>query len=164
MNENRGFHIAVFEADPAVVRVVSFNDDKSPVSKKMELKARKLAVRHIKEILKKSEPHSRVSLSDSQPKVFRAGTVILLIFELQVTFEEEAMFLWQPMVALTNTGFWPLEGACAWDPRFLSVNDKLYLTYYATLACSPCGDVNFFVYDVSSGTPKKIYENGNFSN
>jgi hypothetical protein len=156
------FDIAVVGAEPAAVRVVIPKDDKSMVSKKMELQARKLAESYIKREFRKS--YYPTSVSDAKPKVFRKGNVTLRIFELQSTIEK-GTFPWEPgpTVALTNTGVFLLEGLCTYGvPKFFSVNDKLYLTYKPTLGCCGCGNIHFFVYDVSSGTPKKVYENGKF--
>jgi hypothetical protein len=156
------FSMAVVGADPAAVRLVPLKDDKSPVPKEIELKARKLAAVHIEEPQKLYDG-SRVpiSVSDAQPKVLRTDNVTLLIFELQADGEP-----WEPgpTVALTSAGVFRLDGACTYgEPVFFSVNDKLYLTYDATVHCCGCGDTNFFVYDLSSGTPKLVYRNSSFS-
>ncbi|MBI4965288.1 MAG: hypothetical protein HY913_18575 [Desulfomonile tiedjei] len=156
----REYRIAVVGADPQAVRPVSIKDDKSPVPKELELEARKLAAPNM------AEPQSLsgrvpVSLSDAQPKVLRTENVTLLIFELQADKEP-----WEPgpTVALTDAGVFLLDGACTYgEPTFFSVNDKLYLTYDATVSCCGCGDRHFFVYDLSSGTPKMVYRNSKFA-
>lgn len=154
------FCIAVVGTDPAAIRVVSPKDDKSPVAKEIESKARKLAVPHIQEPQRLYDM-SRVPVTDAKPKVLRTEKVTLLIFEIQAEGEPWAP---GPTVALTNAGVFLLEGACTYgDPTFFSVNDKLYVTYNATVACCGCGDTNFFVYDLSRPTPKKVYHDTTFS-
>lgn len=165
-NEERGvgrFDVAVVGAESTAVRVVSPKKDKSSEPKTIELKARELADSYIKRKFKES--YYPTCVSDARPRVLRTENVTLLTFELQVTYEKGTV-PWEPgpTVALTNSGVFLLEGTCTYcEPIFLSANDRLYLTYVATVGCCGCGDMNFFVYDVSSGTPKKVYENGNFS-
>lgn len=163
------FRIAVVGADPAAVRLVSLKDDKSPVPQEMELKARKLAARHIEEPKDTSDQTGYpVTISDARPTVFRAENVTLLTFELQVTYDRrEGPIPWEPgpTLVLMNGEVFLLEGACTCgEPIFFIANDKLYLTYVATVACCGCGDVNSFVYDLSSGTPKMVYQNSSFAN
>lgn len=169
--ENRrvfaGFYIAVVGADPAAVSVVPVMDDRSPVPKEIEQKARKLAARHIE------KPHDSyddteypVTVSDAKPTVLRAENVTLLTYELQVTYGSEAPIPWEPgpTVAWTNTGVFLLDGACTYgEPKFFSVNNRLHLTYSATVYCCGCGDTNFFVYDLSDESPELVYHNSDFS-
>lgn len=156
------FRMAVVGADPAAVRLVALKDDTSPVPQEMQLKARKLAVPRIEEPKRVIDMTPvPVRLSDSDPKVLRAKNVTLLIFELLADGDP-----WEPgpTVALINGAAFRLAGACTYgEPIFFTVNDKLHLTYTATVACCGCGDTNFFVYDLSSGTPKLVYHNSSFS-
>jgi len=156
------YHIAVVGTDPAMVNLVSLKDDKSQVPKEIELKARELAAPKMKGPQRLSDMRRvPISLSDAQPKVLRTRNVTLLVFDLWADGEP-----WQPgpTVALMNGKVFLLDGACTYsEPTFFSVNDKLYLTYHATVACCGCGDTNYFVYDLSSGTPKMVYSNGKFS-
>lgn len=159
----RSFRIAVVGADPAAVRLVSLQEGGTPIPKDIEVNARKLATPHIEEPQKVSDgSRVPVGLSDTPPKVLRSQNVTLLIFELQADGEP-----WEPgpTVALINEKLSLLEGACTYgEPMFFSVNGKLYLTYRATVACCGCGDSNTFVYDLSNGTPKKVYQDSSFAN
>ena len=102
-----------------------------------------------------------ITLSSAQPKVLRAANVTLLLFEL---LADGAPWEPGPTVALLNGEVFLLEGACTYgEPTFFSVNDRLYLTYTATVGCCGCGEMHFFVYDFSSGTPKKVYDSYNFA-
>lgn len=156
------FDIAVVGADLTAVRVIPPRKDKSPVPETTGLEARKLADSYIKLNFKGS---NHPSISDAQPTVLRAENVTLLTFELRAT-DETGTIPWEPgpTVALTDSGVFLLEGTCTYGtPIFFSVNDRLYLAYDVTIGCCGCGNSFFFIYDLSSGTPKKVYENGKFA-
>lgn len=73
----RKFRVAVVGADPASVRVVSPSGDTSPMSKGVDLSARKLAVTHIEEPQEVSDQtRFRVSLSPAKPGVLRAENIL----------------------------------------------------------------------------------------
>ncbi len=68
-----------------------------------------------------------------------------------------------PVLVLKDNAFL-LEGSCAFrSPFFFSVKEKLHVSYWATVACCGCGDLNFFVYDLSGESPKLVYDNSHFS-
>lgn len=153
------FQMAVVGADPAAVRMVSHKEGRSTVPKEALLRARKLAATHLQEPPKGADPdrwRNGPSLSDKY-KVLRTENVTLIIFWHQEVFELG------PTVVLTKGELFSLEGTCTNDHTFFSVNDKLYLTYVASIYCCGCGDIHFFVYDLSGATPKKVYHNWNFS-
>ncbi len=155
--------MAVVGVEPAAVRLLSHEELESPVSKEIESKARKVAVPDIDPLRKVVDNSSvPIGLSKKPPKVVRVGDVTLLTFELEA--EEEP---WQPgptVVVKKDGQVFRLDGACTGEPLFFSVNDKLHLTYHATVTCCACGDTHFFVYDLSTETPEEIYHNSSFSN
>lgn len=158
-----GFRIAIVGVDPAVVRLISVEKEASPITKEIELKARELAAPRIEEPQKVSDgSRVPVGLSDAPPKVIRTENVTLLTFELQAQGEP-----WEPgpIVLLMDDKMFLLEGACTYGkPILFSVNGRLHLTYHSTVHCCGCGDSNSFVYDLSSGTPKKVYQDSTFAN
>ncbi len=157
------FDIAIIGAETGAVHMVSVKKDEAPAPKQMELTARKLAVPRIEEPQRLIDgTRVSVGLSDAQPKVLRTENVTLLIFQLQ---EDGKPSEPGPTVALMDGGIFRLEGACTYgEPTFFFVNDKLHLTYAATVGCCGCGNLNFFVYNLSSGTPRQVYRNDTFSN
>lgn len=162
-----GFYMAIVGADPTAVRVVSVMDDRTPVPKKIEQEARKTAARHIEGPNDSSDDTEvTVTISDLQPRVLRAENVTLLVFQLQIKGDDVPQNPWAPgpTVAWTNAGVFLFGGACTYgEPKFFSINDKLYVTYKATVDCCGCGDMNFFVYDLSGKSPKLVYHNNDFS-
>jgi hypothetical protein len=157
------FDIAIIGAGTEAVHKVSVKKDGAPVPKEMELKARELAVPRIEEPQRLIDgTRVSVGLSDAQPKVFRTENVTLLIFQLQEDGEPSEP---GPTIVLMDGKIFRLEGACTYGkPTFFFVNDKLHLTYAATVGCCGCGNLNSFVYDLSSGTPRQVYSNDVFSN
>jgi hypothetical protein len=157
------FEIAIIGAETDAVHKVSVKRDGAPVPKEMELTARKLAVPRIEEPQRLIDgTRVSVGLCDAQPKVLRTENVTLLIFQLQ---EDGKPSEPGPTVVLMDGKIFRLEGACTYEePTFFFVNDKLHLTYAATVGCCGCGNLNFFVYDLSSGTPRQVYRNDMFSN
>ena len=155
-----GFDIAVVGADPSTIKLVPLKDDRSPVPKHIEAKARKLVISEVETPQDVSDPDTiPVTVSKSQPIVHRAAHVTLLTFELLADGSP-----WQhgPTVALINGKIFLLDGLCTnIQPIFFSVNDKLYLTYMYG-GCDT-GDRRFYVYDFSSGIPKMVYVNGTFA-
>ncbi len=160
-HKNR-FDIAVVGIDPSAVHLMPPQNDRSPVSKEVELKARKLVTPKIESPRKIVDmTQVPISLSDAQPKVLRVGKFTLLTFDLNAEGKP-----WEPgpTAILTGGQVFRLEGTCTYgEPMFFSVNDRPYLTYTATVACCGCGDTNFFVYDLSSGIPKMVYQNSDLS-
>jgi hypothetical protein len=100
------------------------------------------------------------ALADAKPKVLKAAGVTVAIFDLQID-----RMPWEPgpTVLMTKTGAFLLQGACTYGHMFFFVNDRLHLTYRGTVHCCGCGDINFFVYDVSDDTPAVVYHNAEFS-
>jgi hypothetical protein len=156
------YRIAVIGGDPGAVQLAHPSNDKSPVSKEIELKARKIAAPEIEKLQKISDlSQATTTLSNTPPKVIRVGDITLLTFELTMDGEP-----WEPgpTVVITKAGVFLLQGACTYgEPVFFSVDDKLYIAYTATMSCCACGDINHLVCDLSGKTPNMVYVNSNFS-
>ena len=156
------YRIAVIGADPEAVQLAHPSNDKSPVSKEIELKARKIAAPEIEKLQKISDlSQAKTGFSDSPPKVIRVGDITLLRFDLTMDGQS-----WEPgpTVVVTKAGAFLLQGACTYgEPVFFSVHDKLYVAYTATMSCCACGDINHLVCDLSGETPNMVYVNSNFS-
>lgn len=159
--------IAVVGVGPAAVRVVPPKDDKAPIPKLIELKARLLAKSP------NSDPcHPRPSsgihkaIAGAPPRVIRTKDATLLIFQCvdphAVENGDAALYDGPPVLYMNNDVF-RLCGACSDSSLFFTVNNRLYLTYSATGSCCGCGDSHFFVYDLSGKTPNEVYWNSNFS-
>ncbi len=155
------YFVAIMGVEPSAVIVLEPDADNSPVPKEIELKARKLALPKIKGPRRLSDmTRVPIGVSDAPPNVFRTGNVTLLNFELTLGGKPWEM---GPTVALTNAGVFLLEGACTGNPIFFSVNGRLHATYGGTVFCCGCGDSNSFVYALSNGTPKMVYQDSFFS-
>jgi hypothetical protein len=156
-DENR-FRVAVIGVDPSAVHVVEPKTDKSALSKDIELKARKIASNVYQNLSEPTQP--AVDVADSSPDVFSVGNTAFLIFECTDEFYNQEGL---PVLILNNNAFL-LEGMCASrSPFFFTVNNKLHVSYWATVACCGCGDSNFFVYDLSGESPMQVYHNSDFS-
>jgi hypothetical protein len=140
------FSIAVVGTDPAVVGLIAPMYVQTPLPKDIESKARELVTSSDEGV------ELYYPISESAPKVLRAGERALLMFEC----EERAA-----VVLLADNSLFPLEGRCTRDHVFFTVRAKLYLTYLDT--CCGCGWRDRIVYDLSTGVPKKVYANGAFS-
>lgn len=141
--------IAVVGADSSVVRVIEPKTDESFLSAEIELKARKFA-----------SSEYDVDVADSAPDVFGVGNTAFLLFECK----SKVLFWYGLPVFVINNNVFPLNGLCASKPPFFfSVKEKLYVSYWATVACCDCGDSNFFVYDLSGESPKLVCHNSDFS-
>lgn len=138
--------IAVIGVDARAVRLISPQDDHSPLSEELESRARR--------VLKESGAGQGAlpSLADSAPEVKKVGRVTLLTFRTET--DDTAAVL------LLNNNFVSL-GLCTFEHLFFSLNDKLHLTYRK--GCCACGEVINFVYDLSGEAPKKVYGNAKFS-
>jgi hypothetical protein len=155
------FRIAIVGADPAMITVVAPKEDKSPVPKPLESKARRLAKSA------KSDPCIDVggpsgihkAIGDSPPEALRVQDRVLLTFQTIKDFPVDN----GPAVLVINNQVFRLCGSCPYSPLFFTVKDKLYLTYAATVHCCGCGDLSFFVYDISGASPRLVYENPAFS-
>jgi len=151
--------IAVVGVDPSAVRVVEPKTDESPLSKEIESRARKIASSEYQRNFRNPEG-SVVDVADSPPDVFSVGNTAFLLFKCSDEFYNQDGL---PVLVLNNDAFL-LEGACAVrSPFFFSVKEKLYVAYWATVACCGCGDSNFFVYDLSGESPKLVCHNSDFS-
>ena len=149
--------VVVVGTDPSAVRFIEPNTDISALSKELELKARKVASSGYQKI-RATQPIRDVAASP--PEVFGVGNAAFLLFKSTDDFLNQDGL---PVMALREDVF-PLEGACAFRaPFFFSVNGKLHVSYWATVACCGCGDSQFFVYDLSGESPKLAYQNSDFS-
>ncbi len=156
--DNTWYEIAVVGVALSGVHVVEARNDKSPLSQEMEAKARKVAKTGYKAL---SAPGEHVKdVADSAPEVFRAGDAAFLLFKCTDEFLNQDGL---PVLVLNNNAFL-LEGSCAFrSPFFFTVNNKLHVSYGATVACCGCGDSNLFVYDLSGESPELVYQNSDFS-
>ncbi len=156
------YRIAVVGADPEAVQLAHPSNDKSPVSKEIESKARQVAAPEIDKLQKIADlSQAAIRLSDTPPKVIRVADKTLLTFALTMNGDT-----WEPgpTVVVTKAGVFLLQGACTYgDPIFFSVDDRLYVAYTATMSCCACGDINHLVCDLSTETPDMVYLNSNFS-
>ena len=149
--------VALIGIDPSAIHVVEPKNDKSALSKDMELKARKIASAAYKEM---RNPDSVADVADSPPDVFSVGNTAFLLFKCTEDFFNQDGL---PVLVLKDKAFL-LGGACALkSPFFFSVKEKLHVAYWATVSCCGCGDSNFFIYDVSVESPKLVYQNSDFS-
>jgi hypothetical protein len=148
--------VAVIGVDPSAVEVVEPKTEKASLAKDMELKAHKIAGAAYREM---RNPDSVADVADSPPDVFSVGETAFLLFKCTDDFFNQDGL---PVLVLKDKAFL-LEGACALKPFFFSVNGKLHVAYWATVACCGCGDSNFFIYDVSGESPKLVYHNSDFS-
>jgi hypothetical protein len=156
-DDQKRFSVAVVGIGPSEVHVIEPKTDKSALSEDIELKARKIASSAYQEIRAIQEVRD---VADSPPDVFSVGNTAFLLFKCTDTFLNQDGL---PILVLKNNAFL-LEGSCAFrSPFFFSVKKKLYVSYWATVACCGCGDSNFFVYDLSGESPKLVYKNSNFS-
>ena len=153
------YRVAVVGADPAAVRVAEPKTDGSPLPKEIETKARKIASSEYQRNFRDAQG-SVADVADSLPDVFSVGNAAFLLFKCTDGFYNQDGL---PVLVLNNDAFL-LKGSCASrSPCFFSVKEKLYVAYSATVVCCGCGDVNFFVYDLSGGSPRLVYHNGDFS-
>ncbi|MBI5249667.1 MAG: hypothetical protein HY912_09245 [Desulfomonile tiedjei] len=153
--------IAIVGVDTSAVRVLEPRGDRSSLSKYVEMKALRAAKRRAKEgcAFERNQLHRYVG--DSPPDVFRAGNAAFLVFRYNEKLSNE----YGPIVLLIQNEAFKLCGSCTYTPPLLfSVNERLYLAYWATVSCCGCGDRAFFVYDVSGAVPTLVYENSHFSN
>jgi hypothetical protein len=156
--DTKRFRVAVVGVDPSAVRVVEPTTDESPLSKEIESKARKIASSAYQRNFRNPEG-SVIDVADSPPKVFSVGNTAFLLFKCTDGFYNQDGL---PVLVLNSNAFL-LKGKCARSPFFFSVKEKLYVSYWATVACCGCGDSNFFVYDLLGASPKLVYQNSDFS-
>ncbi len=144
--------LAVLGVDASAVRVIEPKTDKSFLSAETQLKARKLASSVY-------EGWRSMDVSDAPPDVSHVGNTAFLLFD-----PSEASDCYGLPVLVLNNNVFSLKGHCVSNPPFFfSVNEKLYVSYWALVACCGCGDSNFFVYDLSGKSPKLVYKNSSFS-
>jgi hypothetical protein len=149
--------VAVLGVDASVVRVIEPKTDESLLSAETQLKAHKFAS---SEYRKRAGSEYEGSIDVADPDVFGVGNTAFLLFECE---SEVLPWYGLPVLVLNNNVF-SLKGLCASKPPFFfSVKEKLYVSYWGTVACCDCGDSNFFVYDLSGKSPKLVYKNRNFS-
>jgi hypothetical protein len=141
--------IAVIGVSPEAVRFIRPSEDKSPLPKDVELEARR-------KVKLPKELEENYPMSDAAAQIIRVGEIVLVLFGRHTGSMKEASFFSAALIM--NNEVYPLEGPCTHTHNFLSVNDKLHLTYRSQ--CCGCGALDILVYDLSSGTPKKVYDNG----
>lgn len=156
------FSIGVVGQGPLRVRPARVSADDAALPREWEKRARKLAEQAVRGDEQEKPGKGRVAaaLSPAKPKVVKAADVLLVLFDLQMD-----RMPWEPgpTVVVTQDGAFLLQGACTYGHLFFLVNDKLHLTYHGTVHCCACGDMNFFVYDLSEGSPALVYHNGEFT-
>ena len=151
------FAIAVIGMDPAKVRLVTTAEKSVPLSENTILKARQLVKSHEPDQKKKSKGRLSYHITHAPPKVINAGKAALIVFQNTDYSDEDG-----PAVLFLNNKFFLLRGnSCTGGHVFFFINDRLHLTYDDS--CCACGWWCQIVYDLSSGTPKQVYENGKFS-
>jgi hypothetical protein len=152
------FDIGVVDTDPPVVRLVKIQDDKSPLPKDVELKARKLALSAKSAPCLKSPRYNIIPqfISDAPPHVYRTKYATFMVMQC---FKDAPQENGPPVLFIHNKIF-RLCGACSDSPVFFTMNGRLYLTYTTTIYGCGCGDLNFMVYDLSGPTPKRVYWDG----
>jgi len=156
--QERRFNVAVIGVEPEAIKASGLNESKQPLPMAVEYSARKVARDAYHKFAAPDQPHRDVA--ESRPDVFRAGDAAYLLFKCTDEFLNQDGL---PILVLKNNTF-RLEGTCAFkQPFFFTVNDKLHISYWATVACCGCGDSNFFVYDLSGGAPKLLHQNSHFS-
>ena len=143
--------IAIVGVDPTRVRPIQPQDGQFLIPRDVELRARRLVER------KGSDPESPWGVSDSRPEVLKVERFTLLRFHLKGKGEEKHGLV----LLFFNNEFFELEGWCTTKPVFFFVNDKLHLAY-AEGGCGS-GELIFFVYDLSDGSPKIVYANADLS-
>ena len=142
------FGVAVMGVDRAVIRLVSIREDESPLPEHIELKAHVL-LPLTSNPCKSDRLVARRSISSILPsKVLRVGDSVL-------RFSTDH----GPTVLFRINDVFRLCGACTSGHIFFRVNDKLYLTYEGSDCCD-CSTrlLTRYVYDLSSGTPKLVYD------
>jgi hypothetical protein len=134
--------IAIVGVDSSEAHIVEPKNDKSLLSKDMESKARKIASAAYR-------AEGFPDAADFAPDVFIVGKTALLLFK---STDESLNGDGLPVIVFNNNAF-ELDGTCAWSPFFLSVKEKIYLAYWATVGCC-CGQNLLLVYDLSGESPK----------
>ncbi|MBI5570717.1 MAG: ankyrin repeat domain-containing protein [Desulfomonile tiedjei] len=142
-------YLGVVGVDLSAIRPVQPSDDKSPVPHEVELEARRVARRS-------DAVQERWPFSDVSPEIVRVGDVTLVKFGLHTGSREDEPGFFAAVLIVNGKPF-ELEARCTDDHHFFAVNDRLHLTY--TGHCCGCGWISQVVYDLSSGTPRKVYEN-----
>jgi hypothetical protein len=149
--------VAVIGVNARAVRPIPSRHDESPVPRNVESRVRRLldppegeGQERYKEV--------GIELSTTSPKVLKVDHVTMLRFGLNDVGELKNK---GPGVICVNDQLFRLEGWCTQNHRFFSVYEKLHLSY--TCFCCGCGEVIFYVYDLSGKTPKIVYQNGKFS-
>jgi hypothetical protein len=157
--EKFGGYVAVVGMDPRTVRAIPLSDERSPVPKDMEAKARELLKDYdFQEGVEIIAP--RLVKPGGSQAAPRALDVALVTFGFEVNNES----VWEngPSVLFVNETAFRLGGNCTWDPIFLTIQGKLHLAYTAQEAyCS--GERILYVCDLSGEAPKKVYGNGRLS-
>jgi hypothetical protein len=151
--KKRDIDVVVLGVDASAVRVIEPKTDESFLSAETQLKAREFAR---SEYRKRAGSEYEGSIDVADPDVFGVGNTAFLLFE-----PENEVLPWYglPVLVLNNNVF-SLKGRCVSNPPFFfSVKEKLYVSYWATVACCDCADSNFFVYDLSGKSPKLVYWN-----
>jgi hypothetical protein len=152
-SECPGGIVAVIGVDARAVRPIFPIDAHAPLSEELELEARR--------VLNESGAGKGAlpAIADSSAKVVKVGRVTLLKFRTENGNSRDEPLTFAAVLSVNNN-FVPL-GVCTTKHLFFSVYDRLHLAY--TKECCACGEVIFYVYDLSDEVPKIVYQNGNFS-
>lgn len=152
--------LALVGVDAAAVRVVPDKVDGSPVPKEIELKARELLNPTVRDLCDRyARRLPPLVISDSPPKITRAGNVSLIKFRV---IDQDAGPGDGPAVLLIKGRVFRLCGALTYRHLFFSVNDKLHL-FSRMNYCTACGEAVFVVYDLSGNIPRVVFWDPTFS-
>ena len=141
--------IAVVGVDPTRVSPIQPQDGQFLIPRDVELRARRFVERE------GSDPESWYSVTGSRPEVLMVERFTYLRFHLKGEESDG------PALLFFNNEFFELKGGCTTKPVFFFVNDKLHLAYTEN-GCGS-GRLIFFVYDLSDGSPRIVYANGELS-
>jgi hypothetical protein len=160
VDDEENFSLAVVGVDPGKVEVVEPQEGNVPQF--LEMRARRVAKSPAPDPCDSGGQRCLYKyVADSPPAVFRAGEATLLVFKYtEENFNDDG-----PLILVIQNEVFRLGGTCIYRPPFFfTVNNKMHLAYWATVACCGCGNIRFFVYNLSNGPPRLVYENDDFAN
>jgi hypothetical protein len=140
------FSFAVVGADRSSVRVIAHREDKTPLPKSIELKARRL----VQESFDRFTQRIQFPRQDfkSLPKVIKVGHVALLIYR-------SSPGRWTPASVVANDKVFPLDGHSHSGFIFFSVDDRLYLMSLTSWMGAAVQSVE--IIDLSDGEPRRVF-------